>query len=113
MGKPRVPEDRRPLGDRAPSLLGSASASTLICQNNKLYVLLDVLDVDPWIRSKRSRLSSSVVSSMRVATVHTCPDGSMNHAVRSPQNWLVSGISTLAPALIARSTVLSTFSTYT
>ena len=34
----------------------------------------------------RSRLSGSLVSSIRVAMVHTCPDGSMIQAVRSPQN---------------------------
>jgi transposase len=38
------------------------------------------------LRDKRACLSSSVVSSTRVAIVHTCPDGSMTHAVRSPQN---------------------------
>jgi hypothetical protein len=38
------------------------------------------------IRDHRSRLSSSDVSSILVAIVHTCPDGSMTHPMRSPQN---------------------------
>src|SRR5439155_5144960 len=44
------------------------------------------------MRSNRRCLSSSVVSSMRVAMVHTCPDGSIIHAIRSPQNWFAAGI---------------------
>jgi hypothetical protein len=34
---------------------------------------------------RRSSLSCCVVSSTRVAAVHTCPAGSMNQAIRSPQ----------------------------
>jgi hypothetical protein len=36
--------------------------------------------------SHRSRRCSSIVSSMRLAKIQTCPDGSMTRAVRSPQN---------------------------
>ena len=39
------------------------------------------------ILAQRAVRSSAVVSSMRDATVHTWPWGSMNQASRSPQNW--------------------------
>src|SRR5207244_11899258 len=38
------------------------------------------------ILSQRSVRSSAVVSSTRVATVQTCPAGSMIQPIRSPQN---------------------------
>src|SRR6266576_6714877 len=62
--------------------------------------------------SQRSVRSCAVVSSMRVATVQTCPEGSMSQAIRSPQNWFCKGTNTFAPQADARSTVRSTSGTY-
>ena len=41
---------------------------------------------DDRVFDHRSRLCSSNVSSTRVAMVHTCPEGSITHPMRSPQN---------------------------
>src|SRR6185437_5224921 len=43
------------------------------------------------IADHRSVRSCAVVSSSRVAMVHTCPEGSMIQAMRSPQNWSCRG----------------------
>src|SRR5688572_12239516 len=59
------------------------------------------------IDDHRLVLSSADVSSIRVAIVHTWPEGSMIRHVRSPQNWSCGAIRTFAPAATARANTAS------
>src|SRR5690606_35388383 len=61
--------------------------------------------------SMRLAISSGGTTSTGVARLHLWPKGSLTLPMRSPQNWLVTGITTSAPAATAFAKAASTSAT--